>query len=200
MGKRSEYVTALLALRADGWESYLAARSGLPGPRGNLELLHAVADVDANRRQVVHGDADGGQQLAGWLPGGCDGQGRIGRDRHLVDVVHGVLGNDHLEPVVRDPLRLRFDVHGEKRRVERCGRCRPVDNVRLRQCWHATDRHRGGQLHGRLTPPESPPPPPGGAPRAAAVRPARAMKALLAAPELSPMRPAKGRRAECLQR
>ena len=45
MGKRSEYVTALLALRAGGWESYLAARSGLPGPRGNLELLHAVADA-----------------------------------------------------------------------------------------------------------------------------------------------------------
>jgi hypothetical protein len=47
MGKRFEYVTALLALGADGWESYLATRSGLPGPRGNLELLHAVADVAA---------------------------------------------------------------------------------------------------------------------------------------------------------
>ncbi|MBI5231536.1 MAG: hypothetical protein HY876_05145, partial [Coriobacteriales bacterium] len=29
----------------DSWREYLLANSGLPGPRGNLELAAAVADV-----------------------------------------------------------------------------------------------------------------------------------------------------------
>ncbi len=42
MSKVSEYRAKLQAL--DEWDSYLLAESGLPGPRGNIELAQAVAD------------------------------------------------------------------------------------------------------------------------------------------------------------
>lgn len=43
MTKISEYRTHLRTL--DHWDAYLLQESGLPGPRGNLELAQAVADV-----------------------------------------------------------------------------------------------------------------------------------------------------------
>jgi hypothetical protein len=43
MTKTSEYRTILQNM--DVWTDYLLAESGLPGPRGNLELLQAVADL-----------------------------------------------------------------------------------------------------------------------------------------------------------
>lgn len=43
MTKTDDYRTKLRAL--DNWDSYLLKESGLPGPRGNLELAQAVADV-----------------------------------------------------------------------------------------------------------------------------------------------------------
>jgi hypothetical protein len=42
MGKREEYRKKLQTLT--DWDAYLLAESGLPGPRGNLELADAVAD------------------------------------------------------------------------------------------------------------------------------------------------------------
>ena len=42
MSKADEYRTKLRAL--DNWDSYLLKESGLPGPRGNLELAQVVAD------------------------------------------------------------------------------------------------------------------------------------------------------------
>lgn len=42
--RAKEHAAALRALPADAWEAYLAEHSGLPGPRGNLELLAAVGD------------------------------------------------------------------------------------------------------------------------------------------------------------
>jgi hypothetical protein len=42
MTKRDDYRAALRAL--DDWDAYLLQESGLPGPRGNLELAQAVAD------------------------------------------------------------------------------------------------------------------------------------------------------------
>ncbi|NKY07971.1 hypothetical protein HF998_13455, partial [Cellulomonas hominis] len=44
MGRREEHRAALRALD-DDVRAYLAAHSGLPGPRGNLELIDAFADV-----------------------------------------------------------------------------------------------------------------------------------------------------------
>jgi hypothetical protein len=44
MGRSEEYRAALRATPADGWDAWLAARSGLPGPRANLELAQVVAD------------------------------------------------------------------------------------------------------------------------------------------------------------
>lgn len=50
MTKQADYRATLETLAPDEWDSYLGAESGLPGPRGNLELLQAVADVaDAER-------------------------------------------------------------------------------------------------------------------------------------------------------
>jgi hypothetical protein len=37
-----DYRAALRAL--DSWDTYLMAKSGLPGPRGNIELAQVVAD------------------------------------------------------------------------------------------------------------------------------------------------------------
>lgn len=42
--RAKEHAAALRALPADAWEAYLGEHSGLPGPRGNLELLAAVGD------------------------------------------------------------------------------------------------------------------------------------------------------------
>jgi hypothetical protein len=43
MGKKDDYSKKLLSL--DDWDEYLLQESGLPGPRGNLELAQAVADL-----------------------------------------------------------------------------------------------------------------------------------------------------------
>lgn len=51
MSKFEEYQQALYALKE--WDSYLLENSGLPGPRGNLELAHAVAQV-GNQKQFEH--------------------------------------------------------------------------------------------------------------------------------------------------
>jgi hypothetical protein len=45
MGRREEHRTQLQALDRADWAPYLRQHSGLPGPRGNLELAQAVADV-----------------------------------------------------------------------------------------------------------------------------------------------------------
>jgi len=42
MGKRDDYRATLRALKE--WDAFLLTESGLPGPRGNLELAQAVAD------------------------------------------------------------------------------------------------------------------------------------------------------------
>ncbi len=49
MTKVESYRAILRAL--DEWEPYLLRESGLPGPRGNLELIQAVAD-EASREQI----------------------------------------------------------------------------------------------------------------------------------------------------
>jgi hypothetical protein len=47
MTKADDYRTKLRAL--DNWDSYLLKESGLPGPRGNIELAQVVAD-EGNRQ------------------------------------------------------------------------------------------------------------------------------------------------------
>ena len=48
MSKVDEYRQILEKL--DDWDDYLRAESGLPGPRGNLELAHAAADLGDRKR------------------------------------------------------------------------------------------------------------------------------------------------------
>ena len=57
MGRREEYRQRLRGL--SDWEDLLLAESGLPGPRGNLELLAAVAD---------EGDTPRFLKLLDWTP------------------------------------------------------------------------------------------------------------------------------------
>jgi hypothetical protein len=47
MTKTEAYRVALNLLSLTEWEAYLLAESGLPGPRGNLELAQAVAEIAA---------------------------------------------------------------------------------------------------------------------------------------------------------
>ena len=51
MSKTDDYRETLRKL--DDWDEYLRAESGLPGPRGNLELAHAAADL-ADRGRIEH--------------------------------------------------------------------------------------------------------------------------------------------------
>ncbi|WP_433203884.1 hypothetical protein ACQP00_34935 [Dactylosporangium sp. CS-047395] len=51
MGRRQEYAAALRAL--DDWAPYLREHGGLPGPRANLELAQAVADVAGPQRAAA---------------------------------------------------------------------------------------------------------------------------------------------------
>ena len=46
MGKKDDYGMMLKSL--DDWDEYLLHESGLPGPRGNLELAQAVADLGSH--------------------------------------------------------------------------------------------------------------------------------------------------------
>lgn len=55
MTRRDDYRTRLQSMDPYAWDDYLIAESALPGPRANLELAQAAADV---------GDE---AQFAGWL-------------------------------------------------------------------------------------------------------------------------------------
>ncbi len=57
--KAEHYRAALNALEPDAWDAYLRAESGLPGPRGNLELAGVAADLgsEAQFRRWLAWDA-----------------------------------------------------------------------------------------------------------------------------------------------
>ena len=54
---------AALPAQAAAWDAYLTAHSGLPGPRANLELLHAVAAA-ATPQYLWHAAASSDEYLA----------------------------------------------------------------------------------------------------------------------------------------
>jgi hypothetical protein len=49
MGSKITFYTEKLKSPKD-WDSYLLKESGLPGPRGNLELAQAFADLGAEEK------------------------------------------------------------------------------------------------------------------------------------------------------
>jgi hypothetical protein len=63
MGKVDDYRRSLLALDEQEWVGFLTKHSGLPGPRGNLELATAVAD-EASPALIYRYAADGDEYLA----------------------------------------------------------------------------------------------------------------------------------------
>ncbi|MGA1837138.1 HEAT repeat domain-containing protein [Herbiconiux sp. 11R-BC] len=66
MTARTAHLTALQNLAPVEWPSYLAAHSGLPGPRANLELAQAVADAaDAAALRSFAGSDDEFTALCG---------------------------------------------------------------------------------------------------------------------------------------
>ncbi len=91
MGTRDEYAALLCAIPADQWEELLALHSGLPGPRGNLELLAAVGDI-APAQRLRAWSAAPDEYLAAC---GTAGLGRL------------VLERDEAVPRAVDLLRLR---------------------------------------------------------------------------------------------
>ncbi len=79
VGRASEYREILRALPSDARVEFLRAHSGLPGPRGNLELMQAAADVgeypwfrqlteDADEYLAATGAVGLGQVLAQIVP------------------------------------------------------------------------------------------------------------------------------------
>lgn len=59
MSRVAEYRERLAGLPPDRWEPFLLSESGLPGPRGNLELAAAVADA-------LGGAEDGVDRCRAW--------------------------------------------------------------------------------------------------------------------------------------
>jgi hypothetical protein len=85
MGKREGYASELSALAPGDRDAYLMERSGLPGPRGNLELLDAAADVATApeiRRWAAIGPGEAGtNEPRGFLAMcGVAGLGRLAVD------------------------------------------------------------------------------------------------------------------------
>lgn len=80
--RRAIYVETLLALPPGEWVAYLRRESTLPGPRGNLEAMHAAADV-GNEAQFLDWIAASPADMAGDDPGilplmaGLVGLGRL---------------------------------------------------------------------------------------------------------------------------
>ena len=98
MTKADEYRETLRGLEA--WEPFLLARSGLPGPRANLELASAVADEadeDALRRWAAMGPRDAPTGSAEeFLPVcGIVGLGRLAAsgDRSLLEELRKLAGD-----------------------------------------------------------------------------------------------------------
>lgn len=85
MGKVQDHRAALAGL--DDWLPYLAAHSGLPGPRGNLELVAACGDqADLGRAQELVATGDEFASVCGLVA-----LGRLfgeGADRHAEELHH----------------------------------------------------------------------------------------------------------------
>lgn len=99
MNKTEQYRQKLAEL-AD-WEPYLLAESGLPGPRGNLELAQAAADVGETavfRRLLAAGDRDMSPDAASVFLTVC---GLIGLGRLLAEGSRDVL--EMLRRYANDP-------------------------------------------------------------------------------------------------
>lgn len=88
MGSRTEYLADLDGLAVDELRSYLGAHSGLPGPRGNLELADAFA-AQASADVITAFSADPDEYLAFC---GTQGLGRLVLDPARRDVALGALG------------------------------------------------------------------------------------------------------------
>jgi hypothetical protein len=87
MSRREEHRTALRALDPDAVRAYLGAGSGLPGPRADLELMSAFADVAP--RDLVLALADDPDEYLRCC--GTVGAGRLlaeSGDGALLDLLH----------------------------------------------------------------------------------------------------------------
>jgi hypothetical protein len=96
VGRFEEHRAALRGLPAGDWDAYLAASSGLPGPRANLELARAVAEeapaatvrryaaADDEYLALLCGAAGLGRLLAGGDPAAETELARLADDRWRV--------------------------------------------------------------------------------------------------------------------
>jgi hypothetical protein len=142
VGRRPEYRAQLRALQLTDWAPYLRARSGLPGPRANLELAQAAADeADTERLEQLLATDEEYLLLCGVIGlGGLledDRNGRIDkRLRHFAAdrrwrVREGVamalqrLGDADLSRLLSLTARWAVDAHPLIQRAAVAGICEP---------------------------------------------------------------------------
>src|SRR5215207_3415395 len=84
MNSQAEYRTTLRTLDRSAWAAFLQPRSGLPGPRANLELAQAVADEgDATTFDTLLATDDEYLVLCGTI-----GLGRLLAERPNAELEH----------------------------------------------------------------------------------------------------------------
>ena len=84
MNSQAEYRTTLRTLDRSAWAAFLQRRSGLPGPRANLELAQAVADEgDATTFDTLLATDDEFLVLCGTI-----GLGRLLAERPNAELEH----------------------------------------------------------------------------------------------------------------
>ncbi len=135
MNRRADYRARLEA--GESAEAIAATESGLPGPRGNLELIAAIADV-AHPASLLAWAAVGPDAVGGDEPGTVIVvSGVVGLGRLLADAWHGAEGRRelvaHLHDLASDPRwRVR---EGVAMAVQRWAESEPDDAFRVAETW-----------------------------------------------------------------
>lgn len=128
MPGRPDYSSILKDLK--DWDAYLMQESGLPGPRGNLELVQVAADLASNE-QIIHWLSISADQApvntAGEFLPVC---GAVGLGRRIADGEVALLKD--LRPYASDPRwRMREGVAMALQRLGKTNMTLLVDEMEL---------------------------------------------------------------------
>ncbi len=128
MPGRPDYSQILKAMK--DWDGYLMQESGLPGPRGNLELVQAAADL-ASKDQIAHWLSFGVDQAPVNTPGEfLPVVGAVGLGRYIAEGELGLLKD--LRPYATDPRwRIREGVAMALQRLGKVDMARLLDEMEI---------------------------------------------------------------------
>ena len=148
MGKVDDYRLALEKL--DDWMPYLAVNSGLPGPRGNLELVAACGEeADAVRAQRLITSGDEFATVCGLVAlGRVFGQG----DDGPLDALHAHASDERWR--VREGVAMAVQRAGDDDLERVFGS--PSDGPSILTHWYAELRWPRSANHGSFGTPTSP--------------------------------------------